>query len=257
MDSIKSLFYLYQYLADHKIRKIQNMFPGPAALNSPLSGAVDGDNALRQYMENEGSWLKRHVVSAEEGKVVQNDRRIFMEMVLHMKLNGKKTALPIALVGDKCGKGFGKIRIYHSTWPINGEHTSRPPVVWPGVNGEMPELMERYFRGVTDDPADPEDVISLFTEDGYLQEPSGVEFRHMGPEAVREFVGAALKAGPIRLIPATTTREGPMFALEYICDGWGEQRFDPIAGCAVYEMTDDLTALKAVRIYDDVSPPGE
>ena len=90
-----------------------------------------------------------------------------------------------------------------------------------------------------------------------MREPSGFAYRHEGLEGLQEFYQGALASGGIALTHATTTFDGRLFAVEFICDEWGSMQFDPMAGCAFYQLSDDQRRIEAVRIYDDVTPPTE
>ncbi len=61
--------------------------------------------------------------------------------------------------------------------------------------------------------------------------------------------------GGVPLRHCTATFDGRRFAVEYVCD-WGRAKLPQQAGIGTYKMDDD-GPLPAVRIYDDVSPPGE
>ena len=117
---------------------------------------------------------------------------------------------------------------------------------------EEPALIKTYMRAILE--PDEERVLSLFTTDGYLREPSGSRYKHIGSQERKAFYNSALRTGGITLHHATATFDGKSFAVEYVCDQWGKTTFAPQAGMAVYEFA-DTDHLRAVRIYDDVTPP--
>jgi hypothetical protein len=130
----------------------------------------------------------------------------------------------------------------------------RPPILSSARNLEEPDIIRRYTAGLR--AGETEAVLALFEEDGYVREPSGAQYLHSGRRGQREFYGAALAAGGILLEHCTATFDGTRCAIEYICDGWGRELIPPQAGVAVYELGAS-GRLRAARIYDDISPPGE
>jgi hypothetical protein len=101
---------------------------------------------------------------------------------------------------------------------------------------------------------DVEAVLSLFADYGYVREPSGAEYKHVGREARRQFYERALVNGGIPLRHCTATFDGQRCAIEYILERWGGTSVDPQPGVAVYEL-DAAGRLGAVRIYDDIAAP--
>ena len=66
----------------------------------------------------------------------------------------------------------------------------------------------------------------------------------------------ALQDGGVSLKHCTATFDGKCFAVEFNAYGWGPVDFQPQAGMAIYALGPTEKIL-AVRIYDDVTPPGE
>jgi hypothetical protein len=70
------------------------------------------------------------------------------------------------------------------------------------------------------------------------------------------FYGSILAEGGIGLEHCSMTDDGTRCAIEYNAVRWGTTALPPQAGVAVYERGPS-GKLRAARIYDDVSPPGE
>ncbi len=234
---------------------ILDLFPGPVAFDTPLSGAVDGRDALDACLEQEGYWWQEQVRTINTFSTLEDERHRVLELVIDLEHEGKSFDLPVAIFGRKTNGGYGQIRLYHSTWPLNGMHSYRAPIVWPGAVLEEPEVIETYFEAIG--RPDKTLTLSLFTEEAYVREPSGSAYKHQGSDGRQRFYDAALDLGGVGLTHATATFDGKLFAVEYLCDSWGPLQFEPMAGCAFYELTDDQQRIKAVRIYDDVTPPEE
>jgi hypothetical protein len=103
---------------------------------------------------------------------------------------------------------------------------------------------------------DLEALEATFEAEGYVREPSGSKYKHVGKEGRAGFYVPALGDGGVRLKHCSATFDGKSFAVEYICDKWGQTEFAPQTGMAVYELGSS-GLLFAVRIYDDVTPPYE
>lgn len=235
---------------------IRALFPSVPAVDTPFSGAVAGETALEAMVATEGSWLRLLGARAETRSVMHGDGRVVAEVSVTMRKCGVATGLPVAVVGQTVPGGFDHIRTYHSFWPITGSHRARAPFVWPDGRLDEPPIIERYFAALA--RGDEAAIQATFAPEGSIREPSGEAFRHSGPEGRSEFYGRAFaRPGGVPLLHASATRDGDRFAVEYIADRWGDARFPPTPGCAVYEMGAASGLIRAVRIYDDLSPPSE
>jgi hypothetical protein len=199
-------------------------------------------------------WLTTHEARIEHVALTSNEERIVAEVLLYFKHRGETIDLPVALVADLRGDNVSSIRIYHSTWPLTGKHLIRGPLVKPARHLKEPEIIREYMAGIS--KPDKQSVLALFAPESYVREPSGSQYKHSGIDGIRKFYDMALDDGGVVLKHCTATFDGTRFAVEYICDEWGTVKFEPQAGLAVYELGDHDHIL-AVRIYDDVTSPGE
>ncbi|GAB4360394.1 MAG: hypothetical protein Kow006_30240 [Gammaproteobacteria bacterium] len=255
MSPTETLQRFFNAFVHYEEQAIADLFPGPVAIDTPLSGAIDGADALGAALEQEGHWWREHLREIRPLTSLETGHWLVGELEVDLHHEGRHFDLPVALVGQKCPGGLGQIRLYHSTWPLSGRHTYRAPIVWPGHREEEPQVIARYFEAL--DQGDAGQALELFAPDAYAREPSGSAYRHEGAQELKRFYEKALSDGGIRLTHSTTAFDGRLFAVEFICDGWGSTTFDPMAGCACYELTDDQQFIRAVRIYDDVTPPSE
>ncbi len=247
---------LYAHLLAGDAAAVRALFPGPVALDAPLAGAVQGDAALNRFVEQQKSWLAERRMRVEPLSQIEDDAQAAVELALHWVQDGAEIDLPVALIGQKVPGGFGQVRVYHSTWPLHGKHAYRAPIVWPRGRLAEPAVVEAYFAAL--EAGDAAGMMATFDEDGYVREPSGSRYRHEGPGGRAAFYAmVTAQPGGVGLTHATATLQGRLFAVEYLCERWGASRFAPMAGCAFYELTADLGRIVGVRIYDDVSPPGE
>ena len=250
-----SLLRFYDLLLRGDAEALLGLFDGEPEIDTPLSGAVHGEAAFREWIAASRAWLQGLVAAPRLLNAIETEERVVAELVLDAVRDGDPFDLPVALVAERKGPAFGAIRVYHSTWPLTGEHILRRSLLTPpAVRPEEPAIVQAYMVAL--EAADEPAMLALFVEDGYVREPSGERFRHAGPEGRKAFYDGALGTGGVVLHHCTATFDGRSFAVEYVCDEWGGVRFPPQAGMAVYEVAGpDL--LRAVRIYDDVTPPGQ
>jgi hypothetical protein len=245
----------YEQLAGGHADELLTWFGGRPALDTPLDGAIAGEQALRRWVATQESWLRERAARSETVAVIATPARTVAELVLFLQDAGGTVDLPVVLVAEPGSGPFAAVRVYHSTWPLSGAHAVRAPLLAPAAHLEEPPTIERYMSALA--RAEKEAILALFAPEGYVREPSGARYRHAGEAGRRAFFDLALGAGGgVPLKHCTATFDGRRFAVEYVCDEWGRTKFPPQAGMAVYELDDDGRLL-AVRIYDDVSPPGE
>ena len=120
------LDHIYDYLIAGDATAIRSLFQTLVALDTPLSGAVDGEVALAAYIRREGELLRRLKAVARPVGRFESQERVIVELVLDL-IEGDRFDLPVVIVGQKSVHGFGQVRVYHSTWPLSGAHAVRAP----------------------------------------------------------------------------------------------------------------------------------
>jgi hypothetical protein len=251
---LKELQRLYDNLLAGDAEAILALFSGEPHIDTPLDGAIRGEAAVRAFVARQAVWLAERRASPRPLHTIDTPLCVVVELVLDLAQGGEVIDLPIGLVADRQGAGFSAVRVYHSTWPLTGGHRVRPPLLEPPLSRlDEPPAVEAYMAALRDGNAPL--ILSLFTPDGYVRQPSGDRYRHEGPEGLPRFYVPALAAGGISLIHCTATSDGRSVAIEFIADKWGQTPLPPQAGLAVYDLAGDR--LSAARIYDDVDPPIE
>jgi hypothetical protein len=252
---LPALLRFYDDLLAGNVDSLLNLFNGEPDLNTPLRGEVKGYAAFERFVTEEQAWLSERKARPEFVNAIISDERIVLELIVYLTLEGEEIDLPIAIAADRKGAGVSAIRVYHSTWPLTGEHIVRPTILDPPERKpEEPAVIEAYMTGIG--KPDKELVLSLFTQDGYVRQPSGARYKHTGPEGLHQFYDPALDAGGIVLHHVTATFDGHSIGIEFICDEWANVKLPPQAGLAVYELA-GTDKIQAARIYDDVNPPFE
>ena len=242
----------FTILTKEDIDNLSSVLNKDCLLYSPLDGEIKGRNNIKNYIINQKEWLISKKAKVDVINTIDNDNRIVIELVINYNKQDILIELPVGVVLDIENKSINNIRIYHSTWPITGEHVIIKPILEPEKLRDEPDIISLYMQGIKN--ADKDFVLSLFEENAYVQEPSGLKFRHYGKTGREKFYNMTLRNGGVPLKHCTSTYDGKHFAVEYIFDEWGHKKFEPQAGITVYEIGES-GKIAAVRIYDDASPP--
>jgi hypothetical protein len=231
-------------------------FAAQPVLDDPRVGYVEGARRLRAFVNGTAEWLRERDAVVENVALTRTPTRTVEEVVLHLLADdgGVRVELPVAIVSDRNPERTLKaIRVYHSMWPLTGEHRLRSPLLPadPGLQAEG--TPGNYQRALAE--GDLQAIVGTFETDGYAREPSGGAYLHRGAEGLRElYAHLFANGGGIGLEHCTLTDDGVRCAIEYNCVRWGVTDIPPQAGVAVYERGSS-GLLAAARIYDDVEPP--
>lgn len=228
---------------------VVDRFVADATVDTPLRGS----QPVAEWARDEAAWLAEHGAAVQAVNHIVTDRHASSEYSLAITYDGKPIDLPLHLVADLDGDKISALRVYHSTYPLTGEHITRSPLVAPDGDLEPAAPVGAYEAAMA--AGDPAALDALFEPDGYVREPAGMAFKHQGAGRM-DFYGPAFSGGPIPLRLCTVIDDGAALAFEYVCDRWGPADLTPQAGSAVY-LRSPSGLLEAVRIYDDVSPPPE
>jgi hypothetical protein len=231
-------------------------FAAQPVLDDPRVGYVEGARRLRAFVNGTAEWLRERDAVVENVALTRTPTRTIEEVVLHLLADdgGVRVELPVAIVSDRNPERTLKaIRLYHSMWPLTGEHRVRSPLLPadPGLQAEG--TPGDYQRALAE--GDLQAIVGTFETDGYAREPSGGAYLHRGAEGLRElYAHLFANGGGIGLEHCTLTDDGVRCAIEYNCVRWGVTEIPPQAGVAVYERGSS-GRLAGGRIYDDVEPP--
>ena len=228
-------------------------FAGEPELHHPVRGRVKGARAFAAFISETHAWLDEGSASVEDIHQVVTDHRGFEEVVLHVDGHGGRVDLPVAVVADRRRDGrIRELRIYYSTWPLTGRHSSRPPLLQQDPELRPPDVVGEYQDALA--AGDLDAIAAAFEPDGYAQEPAGNRYLHSVPERLQEFHRQWFSNGNgSRLEPCALT-EGPRAcALEYNIVTRGQTGLPPEAGLTVY-VRGESGKLAAARIYNAGHP---
>ena len=230
-------------------------FAGEPRVNDPRVGYVEGVREFRAFVSGTAAWWRERDAVVENVALTRTQPRTVEEVVLHLLADdGSRVELPVAIVSDRNPERTIKmIRVYHSMWPLTGEHAVRPPLLPADPDLHAEGVVGDYQRALAE--GDLQGIVSTFEPDGYAREPSGGAYLHRGVEGLRTlYEHMFANGGGIPLEHCTVTDDGVRCAVEYNCVRWGVMEIPPQAGVAVYERGSS-GLLAAARIYDDVEPP--
>jgi hypothetical protein len=248
--------YFEGILADEPDALVRSFAARQPVLDDPRVGYVEGTRELRAFAAGTADWLRERDAVVENVALTRTPTRTVEEVVLNLLAagDGGRVELPVAIVSDRNpDRTLKVIRVYHSTWPLTGEHRVRPTLLPADPNLHAEGIPGDYQRALAE--GDLEGIVATFEPDGYAREPSGAAYLHRGTEALRDLYAHMFANGDgIGLEHCTLTDDGVRCAIEYNGVRWGVTEIPPQAGVAVYERGSS-GLLAAARIYDDVEPP--
>jgi hypothetical protein len=241
--------YLLALAAGHA-DAILSLFSGEPVIDDPRSGRVAGHEVVAAFVASQAQWVQEHDVEFEHLRTTVGRGLSLTESLARLTVDGERTELPFAVVGDETGGALREIRVYHSNWPLEGRHRLRPPILPEDRNLVIPDIVGAYMEALAAGNLAGSEAV--FEPTGYFREPSGGIHIYRGTEGIREAYGAFFKVGGIRLRHCTIIDDGVVCGVEFIADGWGPRPFEPQAGIGIYERGPS-GKLVAARIYDDVN----
>ena len=236
--------------------RLLEAFPGGVRIDDPRSGRVEGVDALTEFCNASGRWLREHDGHPRPIAVTNGRDRVVGEFDLELTDRGNAFVLPVAVVvePDPAERSVW-IRIYHSQWPLLGHHRVRGPLLARDPSARESDVVGEYQAALA--AGDPARITATFEPDGCFREPAGPQFRRCGTDVLGEFFAHFFSAGGgIILEHCTVTDDGVRAALEFNAVRWGSHDLPHQAGIAVYERGAS-GKLREARIYDDVEGPVE
>ncbi len=241
-------------LVTGEIDALVESFSGVPEIHHPVRGRIRGERAFRGFVDDMTSWLNARNVDVEHVNFLITHPRGVEEVVLHLDGDRGRIGLPLALAADRDeDERIVELRLYFSSWPLNGRHANRPPLLQPDPDLRAPGVVGEYHRALA--TGDANAILAAFEPDGSLREPAGDAYVHRGTDELRAVYERFFSNdGGIALEHCAVTDDGRACALEYNVVGWGRTALPPEAGIAVY-VRGDSGKLAAARVYDDADPP--
>jgi hypothetical protein len=242
--------YLETLLTGDRYRLLGD-FAAEPSIDDPLGGRVRDVRAFDHFYPERQAWLVERQARIEPVRTTHNAQRAVFECLLHLHLPEGEIALPVAVVGEHTAHNrLNAIRVYHSLWPLFGEHRVRAPLLPRDPELTITDVIAEYQRALHD--GDIPAIVGAFEPDGYFREPAGGEYIYRGLQQLDKFMAHLLASGGITLEHCTATDDGVACAIEFNAVHFGAHPIQPQAGVAVYERGPS-GRLHAARIYDDVN----
>ncbi|MGZ6314071.1 MAG: nuclear transport factor 2 family protein, partial [Candidatus Limnocylindrales bacterium] len=203
-------------LAGGRAEAVLALFSGDPLIDDPRAGRIAGGRAVREFVTAQAKWVREHRAEFELLRTTAGRGLSLTETLAHLTVNGERTELPIAVVGEVPGGSLRALRIYHSNWPLEGRHRLRAPIVPENPGLILPDIVGAYMEALHS--ANLEGSMSVFEPDGYFREPSGGPHIYRGPEGIRSAYGAFYAVGPIHLRHCTVIDDGVACGVEFIAD---------------------------------------
>jgi len=231
---------------------LETAWPGEVVVYDPRAGEVRGHGHLRQFVKNSQSLLAEVDAKVEQVASTAAAPRAVVELLVHLTIDGKQVAWPVAVVAESPDDRSVVFRTYSSQFPVAGAHQVRSAVLAP--DGAQPgDVVGRYHAALA--AGDTDAIVGTFALDGYYREPIGPDATHRGADELRSFFAQYFSpGGGVTLECCAVTDDGVRCAVEYNFVRWGTHDVPPQAGVVVHERGPD-GLLIAVRVYDDVEPP--
>jgi hypothetical protein len=164
--------YFEGILADEPDALVRSFAASQPVLDDPRVGYVEGTRELRAFATGTAEWLRERGAVVENVDLTRTPARTVEEVVLNLLTDdGRRVELPVAVVSDRnADRTLKVIRVFHSTWPLPGEHRLRPPLLPadPGLHAEG--TPGAYQRALAE--GDLEGILATFEPDGYAREPT-------------------------------------------------------------------------------------
>ncbi|MDH4139987.1 MAG: nuclear transport factor 2 family protein [Coriobacteriia bacterium] len=247
MNAAAAVENLYPALIAGDVGAVLGAFGMKATVDSPLGGKQQPP----EWVAESRAWLEEHAARSSAVNTVATPERVAHECSLDVWFGGAKSELAVMLVADILDDEIRDLRVYHSTWPITGSHSVRAPLMDYDLVERPAEPVGAYHDALA--AGDAEAVDRLFEPDGYVREPAGSAYSHVGAGRTAWYQ-AILGDGPLRLRLGTITDDGTTVVYEYMVESWGSARLPRQAGAAAYTRAPS-GQLASARIYDDVDPP--
>src|SRR5829696_6924603 len=110
---------------------LMRSFAGEPRVSDPRVGFVEGARELRAFVNGTADWLRERDAVVENVALTRTPTCTVEEVVLHLLADdGGRVELPVGILADRNPDRTVKaIRVYHSLWPLTGEHRIRPPLL--------------------------------------------------------------------------------------------------------------------------------
>lgn len=229
-----------------------------ATIDDPIFGRTSGMPTLQRYTEEVAEWLKKHGGTFEKVAFVTGSDRDVTEGTLTLTFEGRRIAVPVAVVAERRPEREVEIRLYYSTKPIKGTRALRSPLLPQDDEVAVPPPVAAHLDALS--RGDVKSLIASFEVGGTLRDSAGSTYAREGDGGALAAYYAKLLGDPaslgakgsgLAILKGARADDGVSCALEYTVVQVHGKDVTPQAGLAVYERGES-GLLRSVRIYQDV-----
>jgi hypothetical protein len=227
---------------------------GRATVDDPLFGRTTGMPALARYLEQASAWLTERDGAFETLAFTTGSDRDVTEGMLTLTVEGKRVAVPVAVVAERRPEREVEIRVYYSTRAIQGAPTSRAPLIPRDNELAVPPPVAAHLFAL--ERGDLNAVVAGFENGATLRDPAGTTHRKDAQGgALREFYEKLFATGPtggrgVEVSKGARADDGRTCALECTVIRMPSGDVSPQPGLGVYERGES-GLLRAARLYHD------
>ena len=236
-------------LAGAQTEQLARRLGDRATVDDPIFGRSNGP-ALGAFLEEVAAWLAKHAGAFEQVAFTQGSDRDVTEGTLSLTFDGRRVAVPVAVVAERRREREVEVRLYYSTRPISGANAVRSPLLPQDDEAAVPPPVSAHLEALKSGSVDG--VVASFENDGTLRDAEGVSFAKEGG-ALRARYERLFAGHPgLEVLKGARADDGRTCALEYTIVRVHGKSVPPQAGLAVYERGES-GLLRAVRVYEDVA----
>lgn len=235
--------------------ELTRSWAGEPWLDDPRLGRVTVPRGFADWVGATRTWLEERGGRLRPVDRTETQERTVEEVVIDLSIEGERRELPVAIASDLTADGhLSAIRIYHSMWPLIGEHHVREPMLAGEPDLVGPDVVGRYLQALAG--GDVEAVLAAYEDDATVIGPTGgSDDVHGGRQSLRRlYTQLFAGGGGIPLELCRLADDGRACTVEYNIVRWGGREMTPQAGLAVYQRG-EAGRIASARRYDDATPP--
>ncbi len=228
-----------------------------ATVDDPVFGRVVGPNALARRLEEVTTWLGMHAATFDRSGFVMGSDRDLTEGTLELAVEGRRVAIPVAVMAERRREREVELRIYHSTKGIRGAHSVRPPLLAQDDETTVPPPVAAYIDAL--ERGDLAAAVGSFENGATVRDAEGQWHpKQEGGGPLEGYCarligsdGSPGSGGGARVVKNARADNGRTCVLEYTMLRVRGRDAPPQAGLAVFERGES-GLLHALRVYDDI-----
>lgn len=241
-------------LVSAQAEQLVHRLGGRATVDDPILGRAGGMPELASYLHKAAAWFTDRSATFEtQGFTTGSDRDV-TEGLLTLTADGRRVALPIAVVAERRPEREVEIRLYYSAKRLQADSRNRAPLVPRQDELPVPPPVAAHLEALA--RGDTDTVLASFENGATVREPTGATHAKDGDGgAMRAFYDRLFVRGSgggrgLSMITGSRADDGRTCALEYTVTRMHGTDVTPQPGLAVYERGES-GLLRSVRLYHD------